>query len=127
MGRQACKDFGIDWLAEEELKLRKGQANDCLHHLRMAWAEKSVLFLTELWHATMISLEADKDTLIWYRLLDPKHLKVSTTVSDPNAWGNQNSTLAWFWTMDVQRDSELNDWMSECMFQSYFSVAHEPS
>ncbi|KIK71788.1 hypothetical protein PAXRUDRAFT_181878, partial [Paxillus rubicundulus Ve08.2h10] len=35
-----------------ELELRKGQANDSLHHLRMALAEKSVLFRTELWHAS---------------------------------------------------------------------------
>ncbi|KIK72359.1 hypothetical protein PAXRUDRAFT_22081, partial [Paxillus rubicundulus Ve08.2h10] len=52
MGRKTCKDLGLDWLAEEELELKKGQANDCLHHLRMALAEKSILFWTELRHAS---------------------------------------------------------------------------
>ncbi|KIK77653.1 hypothetical protein PAXRUDRAFT_166135, partial [Paxillus rubicundulus Ve08.2h10] len=117
----------------------------CLHHLRMALAKKSVLFGTELWHASsqthttwawgkinaieltvknhaavyrachraMISLKADEDTLVRYRVLEKEHLKVSTPVSDPNAQGHRDSTLAWFWTMDVQRDAELNDWMSE--------------
>ncbi|KIK77720.1 hypothetical protein PAXRUDRAFT_165942, partial [Paxillus rubicundulus Ve08.2h10] len=36
----------------------------------------------------------------------------------------RDSTLAWFWTMDVQRDAELNDWMSECMFLSVFYSSH---
>ncbi|KIK74697.1 hypothetical protein PAXRUDRAFT_19618 [Paxillus rubicundulus Ve08.2h10] len=52
LGRKTCEDLGLDWLAEEELELRKGQANNCLHHLRMALAKKSVLFWTELWHAS---------------------------------------------------------------------------
>ncbi|KIK72395.1 hypothetical protein PAXRUDRAFT_47792, partial [Paxillus rubicundulus Ve08.2h10] len=52
LGRKTCKDLSMDWLAKEELELRKGQANDCLHHLRMALAKKSVLFQSELWHAS---------------------------------------------------------------------------
>ncbi|KIK71923.1 hypothetical protein PAXRUDRAFT_91545, partial [Paxillus rubicundulus Ve08.2h10] len=27
--------------------------------------------------------------------------------------GHRDSTLAWFWTMDVQTDAEVNDWMSK--------------
>ncbi|KIK77160.1 hypothetical protein PAXRUDRAFT_73558, partial [Paxillus rubicundulus Ve08.2h10] len=34
-------------------------------------------------------------------------------VSDPNAQHHQDSSLAWFWIMDVQRDAELNNWMLE--------------
>ncbi|KIK72453.1 hypothetical protein PAXRUDRAFT_21973 [Paxillus rubicundulus Ve08.2h10] len=52
LGRKTCKDLGLDWLAEEELELRNGQANNCLHHLRMALAKKSVLFCTKIWHAS---------------------------------------------------------------------------
>ncbi|KIK80876.1 hypothetical protein PAXRUDRAFT_73711, partial [Paxillus rubicundulus Ve08.2h10] len=51
LGIKTFQDLIVDWLAEEEPELRKGQANDCLHHLRMALAEKSVLFWTELRHA----------------------------------------------------------------------------
>ncbi|KIK75636.1 hypothetical protein PAXRUDRAFT_172166 [Paxillus rubicundulus Ve08.2h10] len=55
----------------------------------------------------MISLRADEDTLVQYWALEKDHLKVSTAVLDPNARGHQDSTLAWLWTMDVQRDAEL--------------------
>ncbi|KIK74449.1 hypothetical protein PAXRUDRAFT_175682 [Paxillus rubicundulus Ve08.2h10] len=72
----------------------------------------------------MISL-SDEDTLVQYQVLEKEHLKVSTTVSDPNARGHltklynrADSTLAWFWTMDVQRDAEVNNWMTKCMFIS---------
>ena len=41
-------------------------------------------------------------------------LKVSAAVADPNARGHRDDTLAWFWTMDVPWDTEVNDWMSEC-------------
>ncbi|KIK73299.1 hypothetical protein PAXRUDRAFT_178787 [Paxillus rubicundulus Ve08.2h10] len=61
----------------------------------------------------MISIGAQEDTLVQYQALEKDHLKVSTAVSDPNAQGHQDSTLAWFWTMDVQRDAKVNDWMSE--------------
>ncbi|KAF9230334.1 hypothetical protein BU15DRAFT_57377 [Melanogaster broomeanus] len=61
----------------------------------------------------MISLEADEETLSRYQVLEKEQLKVSTAVSDPNARGQRDAKLAWFWTMDVQRDTELNDWMSE--------------
>ncbi|KIK73266.1 hypothetical protein PAXRUDRAFT_64550, partial [Paxillus rubicundulus Ve08.2h10] len=61
----------------------------------------------------MISLGADEGTLVRYQVLEKEHLKVNMAVLDPNAQGHQDSTLAWFWTMDVQRDAEVNDWMSE--------------
>ncbi|KIK78118.1 hypothetical protein PAXRUDRAFT_64846, partial [Paxillus rubicundulus Ve08.2h10] len=61
----------------------------------------------------MISLGAEEDTLVQYRALEKDHLKVSTAVSDLNAQGHQDLTLAWFWTMDVQRGVGLNDWMLE--------------
>ena len=41
-------------------------------------------------------------------------LKVSAAVADPNAQGHRDDTLAWFWTMDVPWDTEVNDWMLEC-------------
>ncbi|KIK93873.1 hypothetical protein PAXRUDRAFT_144037, partial [Paxillus rubicundulus Ve08.2h10] len=61
----------------------------------------------------LISLGADEDTLVWYQALKKDYLKVSTAVSDQNAQGHWDLTLAWFWTIDVQRDAELDDWMSE--------------
>lgn len=54
------------------------------------------------------------DILTRYRPLEKEHLKVSTAVADPNARGQRNSTLAWFWSMDVEGDSESSDWLSKC-------------
>ncbi|KIK74698.1 hypothetical protein PAXRUDRAFT_174911, partial [Paxillus rubicundulus Ve08.2h10] len=51
----------------------------------------------------MISLGAEEDTLVQYWELEKDHLKVNTAVSDPNAQHHQDSSLAWFWIMDVQR------------------------
>ena len=41
VGRARCDGCGIGWLADEELELRKGEANDALHNLRIALADKS--------------------------------------------------------------------------------------
>ncbi|KAG1795244.1 uncharacterized protein BJ212DRAFT_1291427, partial [Suillus subaureus] len=40
-------------------------------------------------------------------------LKATTVVANPNAHGQRNSTLAWFWSIDVEGDSDSNDWMNE--------------
>ncbi|KAG2738524.1 hypothetical protein P692DRAFT_201873906 [Suillus brevipes Sb2] len=45
--------------------------------------------------------------------LEKADLKATTVVADPNARGQRNSTLAWFWSIDVQGDSSSNDWMNE--------------
>ncbi|KAG1721015.1 uncharacterized protein EDB91DRAFT_1030709, partial [Suillus paluster] len=48
-----------------------------------------------------------------YQPLLKKHLQVSTAVTDPNARGQRNSMLAWFWSMDVEGDSDSSDWLNE--------------
>ncbi|KAG2347673.1 hypothetical protein BDR05DRAFT_849547, partial [Suillus weaverae] len=48
-----------------------------------------------------------------YLPLEKEHLKTSTAVADPNAHGQRNTTLAWFWSLDVQGDTSGNDWMTE--------------
>ncbi|KAG1721469.1 uncharacterized protein EDB91DRAFT_1256493 [Suillus paluster] len=53
------------------------------------------------------------DLLTKYRPLEKANLKATTVVEDPNACGQRNSTLAWFWSIDVQGDSRSNDWMNE--------------
>ncbi|KAG2054015.1 hypothetical protein BDR06DRAFT_1008197 [Suillus hirtellus] len=49
-----------------------------------------------------------------YLQMEKSHLKASAAVTNPNAWGQRNSTLPWFWSLDVQGDSISNDWMNEC-------------
>lgn len=46
-----CKELQLSDLVTQELRLRVGQANDALHAIRLAIAEISVLFRTEVRHA----------------------------------------------------------------------------
>ena len=57
----------------------------------------------------MIYLGADKFCLNRYRPLKDEDLKVTTAAAGPNSRGHRNDTLAWFWSMDVPRDTEDND------------------
>lgn len=146
LGLEKCKSLGAEGLVSLELKLRAGQANDALHELRLALADKAVLFRTDVRHSksqamstrawskvhaveaivarhseiyracrsAMIALGAGADLMARYQLLRDKDLKVSSAVATPNARDHRNSSLAWFWTMDIPRDTETNDWMSEC-------------
>lgn len=63
----------------------------------------------------LVHLGAD-DLLTKFRPLEKADLKATTVVADPNARGQRNSTLAWFWSIDVQGDSTSNDWMNECVY-----------
>ncbi|KAG1859084.1 hypothetical protein C8R48DRAFT_748627 [Suillus tomentosus] len=60
---------------------------------------------TKCWKQ-LINLGAD-DLLMKYRLLEKADLKTTTVVADPNAHGQRNSTLAWFWSIDVEGDSTI--------------------
>ncbi|KAL4074103.1 hypothetical protein J3A83DRAFT_4090326 [Scleroderma citrinum] len=58
-------------------------------------------------------LGAGPDILDQYKELNRSDLKVSTAVTDPNARGHRDNTLAWFWTMDMPWDTVTSNWMSE--------------
>lgn len=140
---------------KSELLLREGQANDALHHLRIALGKKSFLFRTHVraarsqqrktraWSEVsevdeevqqqariyrhcrrmMVKLAAPPEVLDRYQLLIPSHLKVSTAIAEPNARGQRNMQLAWFWSMDVQADTDTDSWMEECKTDSESVVA----
>ncbi|KAF8833168.1 hypothetical protein BDN67DRAFT_873472, partial [Paxillus ammoniavirescens] len=61
----------------------------------------------------MVALGASNDILAQYQVLTKDHLKVSSAVAEPNARGHMNDTLPWFWSMDVARDAEADNWMME--------------
>ncbi|KAG2126371.1 uncharacterized protein EDB93DRAFT_1097115, partial [Suillus bovinus] len=42
-------------------------------------------------------------------------LKATMVMADPNACGQCNNTLVWFWSINVQGDSTSSDWMNECV------------
>lgn len=48
-----------------------------------------------------------------YQPLAKEHLKVSTAMADPNTRGQRNHMLAWFWSLDVEEDSNSSDWLNE--------------
>ncbi|KAG1779886.1 hypothetical protein EV702DRAFT_1043277 [Suillus placidus] len=48
-----------------------------------------------------------------YRELLKSDLKATLAVADPSAQGQRNSTLPWFWSLDVQGNSVSNDWMNK--------------
>ncbi|KAI6008525.1 hypothetical protein EDC04DRAFT_2539930, partial [Pisolithus marmoratus] len=60
----------------------------------------------------MMSLGADGPILECYQALEPEHLNVTTAVA-PNACRHRHEHSAWFWTMDIPKDTCANDWMSE--------------
>ncbi|KAG1752338.1 uncharacterized protein EDB91DRAFT_1077766 [Suillus paluster] len=62
--------------------------------------------------AQLQNLGADQ-LLQKYQELEKSHLKATSAVVDPNAQGQRNSTLPWFWSLDVQGDSVSDDWMNE--------------
>jgi hypothetical protein len=153
--------FGAEWCAqpqhrgivEQELTLRKGQANDSLHQLRLGLAEKMFLFRNEIRHANsqakktrawdgfhslennlrhhvqvyshtrncLIRLGADADLLKKYQVLKDDDTKVSTAVIDITKATRAESTLAWFWRTDVERETDTDGWMAERELRLYWS------
>jgi hypothetical protein len=144
LGLGRCDELGVMGLIAHEITLREGQANDMLHGIRVHLADKAILFrmtvrparsqvtTTRAWvqvrsvewvislnstiykkcRAQMANLGADH-LLEKYRELEKRDLK-ATLVVDPNAQGQRNSTLPWFWSLDIRGDSISNDWMNEC-------------
>ncbi|KAG1800351.1 uncharacterized protein HD556DRAFT_1230340, partial [Suillus plorans] len=55
----------------------------------------------------------DHDLLKKYLPLKKEDLKASSAVADPNARGQRDTPLSWFWSLDVQGDTSGNDWMTE--------------
>ena len=46
----------MEILVDQELSLRQGQANDCLHEIRLALADKSMIFWQDVRHARNYNL-----------------------------------------------------------------------
>jgi hypothetical protein len=79
--------------------------------------EKTALINSKIYKRAreqMVELKADEEILSKYKVLTKQDLKISTAVAEPNARGSRNDSLAWFWSMDVQGDSDDDNWMNEC-------------
>jgi hypothetical protein len=62
----------------------------------------------------LVRLGATADELQQYQILQKEHLNVTTARIDPSMRGQRHTSLAWFWTMDVQNDIEQVNGMAEC-------------
>jgi hypothetical protein len=62
----------------------------------------------------LIALGASDDIMKRYQVLKKEDLRASTVVIDPNARGQRNASLAWFWSMDIEGDSAKDALMTEC-------------
>ncbi|KAG1901338.1 uncharacterized protein F5891DRAFT_1187617 [Suillus fuscotomentosus] len=103
-------------------------ANDALHNLRIYLCNKAILFRTTVrqaksqalktraWSQTrkqMMKLEPGQDQLQKYKPLLREQLKISTAVGDPNARGQRNESLAWFWSVEVDLRGPDQSWNEE--------------
>ncbi|KAG1895644.1 uncharacterized protein F5891DRAFT_984083 [Suillus fuscotomentosus] len=123
LGIVRCNELGLTDLMKEETAFREGQANDALHAIRVHLGDKAVIFWNTIRSAksqasstrawTQLAKLPDHDLLKKYLPLKKEHLKANAAVADPNARGQRDATLAWFWSINVQGDTSGNDWMTE--------------
>ncbi|KAF8261037.1 hypothetical protein EI94DRAFT_1429377, partial [Lactarius quietus] len=74
-----------------------------------AWSKVHAVESTVQHHArvytrarqAMVDLSASDNLLERYKVLKHQHLSVKTSVIAPEVWGQRNTSLPWFWTMDV--------------------------
>jgi hypothetical protein len=146
LGKARCIQLGYTSFAEQELRLRIGEANDALQGLRLCLSRKALIFQEGLrtsksktkklrsWNhikladgsaqhqaslyckarAAMIRLDAGPQLLERYQVLTREHMSITTAKIDPSQRGQRNTSLAWFWTMNVKSDTEAVEGMSEC-------------
>jgi hypothetical protein len=63
-------------------------------------------------------LDANQEILDKYKDIQKTDLKVNTDMVEENRFGQRSDTLAWFWRMgpQSQSDSDGDEWMRECEF-----------
>jgi hypothetical protein len=69
----------------------------------------------------MVDLGASSSLLDRYKVLRRQDLSVKTSVIAPHVRGQRNKSLPWFWTMDVRRDTEVGEWVEDCMCLSFYT------
>jgi hypothetical protein len=145
LGADHCLGLGLRILMEQEIQLRKGQANDALEELRTALAEKSLLYRTKIrgrppqktvtrsWTAVKRTDGKIRKHVKTYNLartallnmdanlgefqaIVKEDLRMSGDVMEENRFGQRRDTLAWFWRMGPARDDTEGSWMDECEY-----------
>ncbi|KAI0955199.1 hypothetical protein AcW1_006849 [Taiwanofungus camphoratus] len=93
-----------------------------------AWQDVNTIDKTLQHHARVYSkaqkalvlLEAPADLLAKYQVLHREHLKMSTAVADPNKRAERGASLLWFWTMDIQGESDTDSYMQKFYRVNWF-------
>ncbi|KIK80648.1 hypothetical protein PAXRUDRAFT_158105, partial [Paxillus rubicundulus Ve08.2h10] len=67
----------------------------------------------------MVALQADETLLRGCELLIDQDIKVTTASSNPNWSVHFMADLTWFLIMDIHRDTQKSDYMSECRLYIY--------
>ncbi|KAG2105027.1 uncharacterized protein F5147DRAFT_579550, partial [Suillus discolor] len=96
----------------------KSQASSTRAWTQVRSVEAAVNLNARIYSKCLLQLAKlpDHDLRKKYLPLQKEHLKASTAVADPNACGQRDATLAWFWSIDIQGDTSGNDWMTECEY-----------
>ena len=92
-----------------------------------AWGEVHAVESTVQHHAqvynharqSMVDLSAEAEGLDQYKVLKHQDLIIDTTIIAPSVHGQRNKSLAWFWSMDVQRDADTGAWINNCRHISF--------
>lgn len=95
-------------------KTRKSRAWD-----QVIMVDVNVRHYTRLYRRAreaLIHLGATESDLQRYQILRKEHLSVTTARIDPSLRGQRDSSLAWFWTMDVKKDTDTANGMAECEY-----------
>jgi hypothetical protein len=74
----------------------------------------------------LVALGASEDIMSKYLVLKADHLRSCTVIVNPNAPGERQTSLAWFWSLDIAGDSLDNELMQECECL-HFIVANNAS
>lgn len=89
-----------------------------------AWDDIKIVTTTVQHHAriyssarqAMVRLGASEQIMQKYKVLLKEDLRASTIIIDSNVRGERNSSMSWFWSLDVKGDSLDNGLMLECEY-----------
>ncbi|KAG2126355.1 uncharacterized protein EDB93DRAFT_1109674, partial [Suillus bovinus] len=111
LGVDRCRRLMAEDLIPLEMSLRKGR--QMMHFTTSAFTCATRQSYSER-RIQMMKLDTGHGQLQKYKSLLHEQLKVSTAVGDPNACGQQNESLAWFWSVEVDMRGPDQSWNEEC-------------
>ena len=141
LGKEACVSGRKEHLMDQEIALRKGQANDALAQIRACITYKYCLYKEDYrpkgnytgrtrataairtinetiqqqvaeYHLAFKALTSLGKGKDWKRI-KKKHLKSNVNLEKGNQWGQSSDTLSWIWKAGLGQDIKDNDYLAE--------------